>query len=284
MTSLYIFAIMFYNLMNFKKDAYVKDFLKEKYSINIDNLIDSHILSSEEKMYVAHAGGKIGKYTYVNNYEALKNSYDNGYRLIELDVEFTSDGVPVMLHSWDGFVTAYFKIESNIVYSYDKFMNFEMINGWHQMSLDDVIKYMDTDFKDMYLITDTKNDNKKLLQLIKDRYSYMMDRIIPQVYSRDEYKYAKDLGFKNIIYTLYLSSDSQDDIIKFCKENYPFAITMNTSWAYSTLPVELSKIGVYTYTHTINDWKEFDYLKKNGIKGIYTDELVSVNNVRYDLK
>ena len=124
MASLIVLAFMFYNLNNFKSDYYITDFLNQKYNIDILNLTDSHQISSEEKMYVAHAGGKIGKYTYVNNYEALKNSYNNGFRLIELDVEFTSDGVPVMLHSWDGFVTEYFNIESNIVYSYDKFMSF----------------------------------------------------------------------------------------------------------------------------------------------------------------
>ena len=80
-----------------------------------------------------------------------------------------------------------------------------MVHGWHQLTFDDVIKYMDSEFTDMYLITDTKNDNRKLLDLIKNKYSYMQKRIIPQVYSQDEYMYAKELGFDNIIYKDFLS-------------------------------------------------------------------------------
>ncbi|MCQ2976768.1 MAG: amidohydrolase [archaeon] len=284
MTNLCVFILMFYNIFNNKLDDNLIDFLNEKYEISMDDFNRIHELTEEEKQYVVHAGGKLDKYTYVNNYEALKNSYEEGYRMIELDVEFTSDNVPVMLHSWDGFITSYFGVESNVVYSYDKFKSFTMINGWHQLSLEDTINCMDNEFKDMYLVTDTKNDNKKLLKLIKDNYSYMMPRIIPQVYNQDEYFYAKDLGFEKVIYTLYLSEDTKEEIIKFSKDNKPFAITMSTSWAYSDLPVQLSKIGVYTYTHTINDFKEYDYLKGNGIKGIYTDTLLSVNGNRFDFK
>ena len=89
----------------------------------------------------------------------------------------------------------------------------------------------------------------------------MQDRIIPQVYSQDEYAYAKSLGYKNIIYTLYLTEDTKEQIIEFCKKEHPFAITMSTSWAYTDLPVILSRLGVYTYAHTINDVNEYNYLK-----------------------
>lgn len=274
MGSLIFYAFILYNLINPSNNANLDSYFLDKYNINFEKVFDTYELTANDKKYVSHAGGRMGKLTYVNNYEALKNSYDKGYRLIELDIEFTSDNVPVMLHSWDGFINTYFNVEGGKTYSYNQFKKFEMINGWHQLSLEDVINYMDTEFDEMYLITDTKNDNKKLLSLIKDEYSYMQSRIIPQVYSQDEYEYAKNLGYKNIIYTLYLSEDTKEEIIDFARREKPFAITMSTSWAYTDLPLYLERLGVYTYCHTINDKSEYDFLKLNGIKGIYTDELI----------
>lgn len=230
-------------------------------------------LLDEEKQYVAHAGGQLEDYTYLNNLEAIRNSYNKGVRLIELDIEFTRDNVPIMLHSWDGFITKFFRVPAWKKYYLKEFKSFQMINDWHQLTLDETIKYMQKEFKDMYLITDTKNDNLLLLDIIANRYPNMMHRIIPQVYNQDEYQYAKKLGFENIIYTLYMSEDTKEEIIEFCKRNNPFAITMNTSWANTDLPMELSKLNVYTYAHTINTEDEFEILKTNGIKGVYTDKL-----------
>ena len=214
-------------------------------------------------------------YTYLNNLEAIRNSYNQGIRLIELDVEFTTDNQPVMLHSWYGFITKFFVVEAWKTYYYEEFKNFKMVNGWHQLTLEDTIFYMENEFKEMYLITDTKNDNKLLLDIIMSKYPHMQKRIIPQVYNQEEYFYAKSLGFTNIIYTLYTSPDTEEQIIEFYKQNKPFAITMPQSLAYSSLPLELSKLGIYTYTHTINDINEYTTLINNGINGIYTDYILS---------
>ena len=175
---------------NFIENEKIENFFATKYNVDLEKVVTSPKISDIEKKYVAHAGGMLDNKTYLNCYEAIENSYKNGFRLIELDIEMTSDEVPVMLHSWDGFVTAFFDVESDKIYSYEEFKKFKMINSWNQLSLDEVINLMDSEFLDMYLVTDTKNDNKKLLELISKKYNYMMHRIIPQVYSQEEYHYA----------------------------------------------------------------------------------------------
>ena len=45
--------------------------------------------------------------------------------------------------------------------------------------------------------------------------------------------------------------------------NKPFAITMSTAWAYTDLPLELQKLDVYSYAHTINKEEEYNILIKN---------------------
>ena len=82
------------------------------------------------------------------------------------------------------------------------------------------------------------------------------------------------LGFKNIIYTLYVSEDTNNEIVDFCKNNYVFAITMPKSRALdSDLAKRLSELGIYVYTHTVNSEEEFESLKEKGVRGIYTDTL-----------
>jgi len=232
-------------------------------------------LSSYQKSRIAHGGGSLDGYTYSSSYDAVKYYYNKGIRLFELDVEYTSDHMPVMLHSWDGFQYKYLGIDRDIVCTYDEFINAEMINGWTQLTLDSTIRIMKTEFPEMLLITDTKEDNKELLLILSTLYSDLMDRIIPQVYNQDEYKYAKELGFKNIIYTLYMSEDTDDQIIDFCTLNKPFAITMPKSRALeSDLATRLSDMGIYVYAHTVNEEAEFEELKEKGVQGIYTDTLM----------
>ena len=97
MENLIVFAFVLYNFINPSYRTNVDSFFYNKYNIVIEDLNSIHELTEQEKKFVSHAGGKYGEFTYVNNYEALKNSYDRGFRLIELDIEFTSDGYPVMM-------------------------------------------------------------------------------------------------------------------------------------------------------------------------------------------
>ena len=246
---------------------------------NSNNILNSNFsvddLNEFQKTHIAHSGGAVSGNTYTNCYNSIKNSYDLGLRLMELDIEYTSDNVPVLIHSWDGFQYKYLGLDRNIVPTYEEFKNAKMINNYTQLSLDDTFKYMKDEFTEMFFITDTKNDNKKLLDYIKENYSNFMDRVIPQVYNQSEYFYAQKLGFKNIIYTLYMSEDSDAEIIDFCKNNDVFAITMPKARALnSDLANDLNELGVFVYAHTIDDLNEFEALKQKGVKGIYTNLLL----------
>jgi len=250
----------------------IPNILNNNYKTNANFSVEN--LSSYQKTYIAHSGGAISGNTYTNCYNSIKNSYDLGIRLMELDIEFTKDDIPVMIHSWDGFQYKYLGIQRDIIPTFEEFMNATMINGYTQLSLESTIDYMKSDFKEMFLITDTKNDNKKLLSLIKENYSDIQDRIIPQVYNQSEYFYAQNLGYKNIIYTLYMSPDSDDEIIDFCKNNNVFAITMPKARALSSdIANRLKEINVFVYAHTVDNQSEFDELKTKGVSGIYTNEL-----------
>ncbi len=80
------------------------------------------------------------------------------------------------------------------------------------------------------------------------------------------------MGFDNIILTLYRSKYTDEEIIEFAKKNKIFAITMpKDRGGYSSLPMKLKEIDVFTYVHTINELYVFEELYENGVSGIYTD-------------
>ena len=245
-------------------------------------LVDKKELENLEKVedltpekLIAHAGGRIGEHTYTNSKEALDQSLDKGYRFIEVDFEYTTDGEPVLLHSWDGFLTKFFEVEPK-KYSLEEFKSFQMINGWTQMTLEDLALWINK-HPEVFIITDVKEKNIELLTKISQEYPDIQQQIIPQIYTMEEYIKAKYLGYKDIIFTLYRSQYTDEEIVEFAKHNKLLAITMPTSRAKTQLPKELGKTDVFTYTHTINDKESAEILEGYGIDGFYTDELIPDN-------
>ena len=214
--------------------------------------------------------------TYLNCYDSIKHYYSLGLRLFELDVEYTSDHVPVLLHSWDGFQYKYLGIPREKVASFEEFSNAKMKNGYTQLSLEALATLMENEFSDMFFVTDTKENNLELLSIISSNYKSIKPHVIPQVYNQDEYTFAKELGFENIIYTLYMSEDTDLEVIEFCKENDVFAITMPIKRVQDSVLANLLKnSGIFVYTHTVNDPSLFTKLKSYGVQGVYTDYLTN---------
>jgi glycerophosphoryl diester phosphodiesterase len=237
-------------------------------------------LNEKQKAIIAHAGGSLNvdgtRYTYSNSYKAIKNSYENGTRLCEIDFLKTVDGYQVAFHSWDGFLTKFFGVESKDNYTHDEFMSFNMIGDAGQLDLEKIITIMNSDFPELILVTDTKDDNLTLLTEIKEKYPKMMARIIPQVYNQDEFKKAKEMGFENIIYTLYESPDTDEEVVEFCKNNPLFAITMPSARATEEFVASLKNLNVYVYCHTIDSIEDFNYLRNKKVDGIYTNDLINI--------
>ena len=113
------------------------------------------------------------------------------------------------------------------------------------------------------------------LKYISDKYGYIKNQFIPQIYSEGEYSYVKDMGYENIIYTLYALDYNQktdtEEIVRFANENKLLGITFSSELATDDYIKELKKAGVKLSTHTVNSKSEMERLKEMGIDGIYSD-------------
>lgn len=58
-------------------------------------------LRTGHPIVIAHAGGGIGHFIYTNSREAIEASIARGVKVLEVDVCFTADGVPVLSHDFE---------------------------------------------------------------------------------------------------------------------------------------------------------------------------------------
>lgn len=234
--------------------------------------ISSVTLELTPELFISHAGGRVRGKAYTNSRESLDKSYENGYRFIELDFEWTTDRNLALIHDWDGYVISAFDVEPRR-YSTEEFKSFNMIEGLTQMVLEDLAEWL-YEHRDVYIVTDIKGNNTEGLKIIKERYPDLITQFIPQVYRIEQYFLVQNLGYENIILTLYASNYTDEEIIDFVKLFDVFAITMPVSRSRTELPRKLKDENVFVYAHTINNNELRQELELYGIDGFYTDDLL----------
>jgi glycerophosphoryl diester phosphodiesterase len=153
-----------------------------------------------EARLVAHAGGAVRGITYTNSREALDEHYAEGYRVFELDFHWTSDGKLVVVHDWAG-ISACFGTKPH-VFSYDEFVSARRRDGLHQLTFEDLRKWMQI-HRDAYIVTDTKDSNIRFLRYLQENGGDIRPQLIVQIYRMSELKAARQLGPRAVWLTVY---------------------------------------------------------------------------------
>ena len=233
------------------------------------NTLNAHA----EPLMIAHAGGGYEGHNYTNSIEALNGSYQGGFRYIEMDFSWTSDGQLVCLHDWDKTFKKLFKQKVKQAISYDTFKQLvEDHPAFKSCTLDSLAAWM-FDKPEVRIITDIKDDNLKGIRLIVEKYPELQQQLIPQFYQPAEYQLLKDMGFKDLIWILYQYKGSKKSVVQLSETMDLLAVSMRPSQAKSnTLQQLLAKHRIFVYT--INDKKVKTKLsQKYQVSGIYTDFL-----------
>jgi len=255
-------------MANFRKLAAVILFIIMAFVLTSAFKKDDDVLNPAG--FVAHGAGGVYGERITNSLEALEESYDNGFRFFEVDVEKTTDGKYILLHDW-GRLKWLYNSEPEPC-SMQEFLNLKMVKGLTQLTLDGLMRWMQ-EHSDAYAVIDAKSDGLKVYKYIKDKYLTVSSRVIPQAMSFEEYAELEKMGYKHIILTLYRKKYTAEQILEF-EESHPlFAVTMYKDIAKTELPAKLKERKIFLYAHTINDPEEVKELKKVGIDGFYTDFL-----------
>ena len=223
---------------------------------------------------VAHAGGGIQGKTYTNSLEALSYNISKGFKYFELDFSFTRDGKLVCLHDWktnflDSF--GFFPAQQPSLSEFIRLV--EEKSGFRNCTLQTLSEWMKKN-PSATIITDVKDDNLRALRIIRHRLPNADRRVIPQIYDPNNFSQVKQIGFEQVIWTLYRLNITNEEVLSWTSELPSLsAITMPERMARTQLPKLLRERGIPTYVHTINDESDHSLFLRNGISDIYTDFL-----------
>lgn len=244
----------------------------------------------DEKIQIIHAAGEVRDplsgqiYLGSNSYEGLKQSYEAGHRLIELDFNFTSDGELVCIHDWYHYYSS--AITDNEALSLSEFMKCKIFEQFTPLCLGTLANYLD-EHQDLRIVTDIKERNLDAAKLIAEKYPHLRNQFIIQIYQKDEYEPIRSLGFENIIFTLYrLEWSEKTDAItlaNFASTHALLGITFPALLAeyieINSFIAELKQAEIPIFVHTVNGIATQANFYDMGVDGVYTDYRFGTENI-----
>lgn len=241
----------------------------------IDDWVPAEINMEERSdRLIAHGGAAVDGYCTSNSAEAVMNAADHGYSLVELDFNMTSDDHVVLVHDWDATTTYYFQQHLSGPITLEDFTGRLSYGRFHTMSIDNLIAILaksDT----FRVVTDAKEANIRVLTQIAELYPDYIDRFVPQIYDYEEYETVKNLGYQDIILTLYrMPAPKVDEIQKFYEEKGLFGITIVDEDYIEKIAQKLAKRGVKIYRHPVSNFERYQELLEKGYYGIYTSSIL----------
>jgi glycerophosphoryl diester phosphodiesterase len=220
--------------------------------------------------YVAHAMGEVDGHAYTNSLEAWRANYSKGCRLFETDLWMTSDGKLVAFH--DGMEAA-FGLPGG--FTHDDFMHTRILGSYTPLDSERIGQLL-AENRDWKVVTDTKSDLRPSLEMLcaalKRKNVPCAERVIPQIYRPEtDLSIAEQLGFRQVIFTIYLVRLEDREIVKIARADPRIvAVTMPPARATKEMVRALSHSGIRCYVHTVNGpgiARQFE----RGIWGVYTD-------------
>lgn len=152
---------------------------------------------------VAHAGGAFHGLTYTNSKEALDENYRKGFRVFELDFEWTSDNHLVLVHDWEH--SSSLSGQRPHVFTYAEFLSSTRRDGLHQLTFEGLVSWLRS-HPDAFVVTDTKASNDRLLTFLRVHGKEVLPQLIIQIYRLSELRSARELAPRAVWLTVYKSS------------------------------------------------------------------------------
>lgn len=228
--------------------------------------------------YVLHAGGITPNGTAgSNSLEALDYSYERGYRVMEIDFCWTEDGQLACVHDWDAYYAHRLGKESVTMAEFESMR--DSTYGFTSMTLDHLASWLKL-HPDATIVTDIKENCLAGAKIIAETYPELVDQFWIQIYATNEYDNVRQLGFKNIILTVYqmtwAEKSNAKSLIDFMSTHQLVGLTFPVE-LIDLVPDYLETItseGTPVFVHTVNDEAEQQMLFDAGISGIYTDGIM----------
>lgn len=223
-------------------------------------------------------------YTYTNSREAFEQNYAKGYRVFEVDLRMTSDGVLVARHDWsaESFANLGQRYPGHVP-TYAEFMATKIHGRFTPLSVADLAQLM-REHPNAYIITDTKTTavisvQKTMRELCRqlgpDR-DVLAKRIIIQIYDEWVLGAVRSVyPFENIAYTLHKTSTTRIRALRFAKKNGIQLIVCKFSAYDRSLASQIHAMGMASAVHSTNSASEVRRLRGYGTDLVFSHSLSS---------
>lgn len=224
---------------------------------------------------IAHSGGGINGYRYTNSEEAWNHSYENGVRVFDADVSFTTDSRIVLRHEWYDDLGQNGAFDDGIP-TYDEFMSTPIFGNLTPMSLEMMIDFM-AEHEDVYVAVDFK-DGVELIRSMVDVFialdkQELLNQIIISFYDYDDYeKISSIYGFKNYAIRQYENlPHNYQELAAFCMDNrIPVCMIKMKYLKTDDISILLDN-GIKVFVAIINTEEEVKEVQERGASGIVSD-------------
>ncbi|MCL2563629.1 MAG: hypothetical protein FWE08_06300 [Oscillospiraceae bacterium] len=219
---------------------------------------------------VAHSMGALDGYLGSNSLEAFLQNYALGHRIFEVDFQISADGELVTIHESRMPVPRTLdELNADVHYTILTFREVLALLQEHE----DAFIITDTKyFYDFDLIRETFDLMRDAIQEVDPA---LADRIIIQFYNQAMYHFMKTYyDFPNYVYTLYLSGDTNEEVIAFAEAHGIEVVVMWTHRAEAEFVEALREVGAIVFAHTTNDLEYARAVLDRGVFGIFTNLLI----------
>jgi glycerophosphoryl diester phosphodiesterase len=225
-------------------------------------------------LFIAHAAGGFEGRRYRNSMEALERNHELGHRFFELDFSWTSDKQLVGIHDWKNSYRRLFKeADHESAPSYKQLLSLTMDNNETIVTMPRLKQWL-ADNPSSYIVTDIKGYNVRALKLMKRELGEQYKQVIPQLYHPKNYQELRELGYRNIIFTLYATHIGTEKIISFVADNPLVAVTVHPKKpGFAEMVPAFNALDRFVYVHTYNTLADYDKYTAMGVDGLYTDFL-----------
>jgi len=229
---------------------------------------------------VAHAGGAVAGFENSNSLEAIESASARNFRYIELDMILSSDGIVVLNHSWHTIADRVPGVPNEIM-TYTEFMDQKIFNRFTPANLDMLIEFLRQN-PEPRIITDTKETDYAALYAIAYFFPEYRHRFIPQVYAFGDAQRMRALGFEDIILTVYMMTQAEQDaeqIHNYAIEHELYAVTIPDELTEVFLEGQ-TRAGEMRYmVHTTDNVARALELQTLGVYAVYTGFLEYTNDL-----
>jgi len=217
---------------------------------------------------VAHAMGGIDGQVYTNSLEAWEYNYERGYRVFEVDLRVLNDATVVCSHNAP--------TQSTVA----EYRKSRIAGRYTPLTVADLASLM-ARYPDAWVMTDIKvgrgAPRDSVLRTLRSAVggdATSRSRIIVQAYEEADWRYARKLGFDNVVYSLYHQKvEEWPEAVAFAaKNNIRFVGLPKEAVTEDVVRLARSK-GIWVGVYTVNDEQERARFEKMGVTHFYTDFL-----------